>query len=350
VALSSLRQYSYIRKPAATEEGEPLSPEFLATVAASGTDLDPDIRRFVREVSAAFSSHPAFSTLSHPRQREVAEAVRARWAAGGPTMARTRNLEVRTRSGTVRVRLHDPGARGPKPALIYLHGGGWTYFSIDTHDRLMREYAARADVVVLGVDYALSPEHRFPVALEQVIDVVRWAHEHAADLGIDGERIALGGDSAGGNLTVAASVSLRDAGEPQRVKAMLLNYAALDVECSSESVERFGGEGYMLGGEEMRQFWINYAGSVSRASAEPLITPLHARLTGLPATFLAIATCDILAEQNQLMAEKLLRAGVAVTSNAYTGASHSFLEAMAISALSRQALDDASRWLRAVLG
>jgi acetyl esterase len=315
-----------------------------STPGAAGADLDPDIRRFIEAVGAAYARYADFDALPWPRKRQIAEEVRSPWAAGGPTMESATELTMPSNVGPVRLRIHNPSPRACKPALIYLHGGGWTLFSIDTHDRLMREYAARADMVVIGVDYALSPEAKFPDALTQVVSAVRWIREHSKMLNVDPERIALGGDSAGGNLTVAACLTLRDAGEPDAVRAMVLNYAAFDVECSAESHGRYGGEGYMLGSDEMQVFWRNYLRD-ERDATNPLARPIAAQLARLPPAFLAIAECDLLAEQNIAMAERLRAAGVAVNAVVYGGASHSFLEAVSIAAVSDRALDDASSWL-----
>jgi acetyl esterase len=320
-----------------------------AVSSARGEDIDPEVRRFVRDVKAAYAAVPGFASLSYPERRQVAERVRAKWRAGGPTMARTQDLRIPTRHGGVRARLHDPGSSGPpRPVMVYLHGGGWTIFSIDTHDRLMREYAARAGIAVIGVDYALSPEHRFPIALEQIVDVVQWVGENAPATGVSAERIALGGDSAGGNLTVAACLSLRDAGSGGLVRAMLLNYAALDTECSAEACARYGVEGYMLLAHEMKQFWDNYADARTQAQST-LVSPLRARLEGLPQALLVIPECDVLTEQSVAMAARLRAAGVATEALMYEGATHSFLEAMSISALSNRALDDTARWLKRAL-
>ena len=321
----------------------------LNTAGAAGADLDPDIRRFIEAVGAAYARYADFDALPWPRKRQIAEEVRAPWAAGGPTMASTTELTVPSGVGPVRLRIHDPSVDRGKPALIYLHGGGWTLFSVDTHDRLMREYAARADVVVIGVDYALSPEAKFPDALTQIISTVRWVRSDGSALDVDPERIALGGDSAGGNLTVAACLALRDAGEPNAVRAMVLNYAAIDFECSAESHRRYGGEGYMLGSDEMRVFWNNYLRDEADRQ-NPLARPIRAHLANLPPTFLAIAECDLLAEQSIAMAQKLRAAGVAVRAIVYKGASHSFLEAVSIAAVSERALNETSHWLRETLG
>jgi acetyl esterase len=313
-----------------------------------GKELDPQVRRFVAELGAAWASHPGFDAMTPPQQRAVAEIVRTPWAAGGPVMKRTTEWRIPTGAGKVRVRVHDPTDGPRKPALVYLHGGGWTIFSIDTHDRLMREYAARADVVVIGVDYARSPEARFPTALNQVVGVVRWLRENAAAVAIDPELIAVGGDSAGGNLTVATCLKLRDAGEPGAVRAMILNYSVFDDEISPTALRDYGGAGYMLTGEEMQGFWRNYLARPGDRR-DPLACPIRARLDDLPPAYLAIAECDILAEQNVAMAQKLREAGVATQAVIYRGASHSFLEAVSIAALSARALDETSQWLRATL-
>src|SRR5205807_4157411 len=143
----------------------------------------------------------------------IAEQVRAPWTQGGPRMERTSELRIPYGEGSVRIRVLDPEGNGPKPTLIYLHGGGWTIFSIDTHDRLMREYAARAGIVVVGVDYSLSPEARFPRAIDETVAVIRWLRLNGASIGVEPSRMAVGGDSAGAAMTIAACMKLRDEGE-----------------------------------------------------------------------------------------------------------------------------------------
>lgn len=313
------------------------------TVSADGKDLDPDVRRFILAVTEAAARHPRSDSTPYSDARRWAEDARARWRQGGPAMLETRELFVPTRHGPVRARIHRPG-HGNLPALVYLHGGGWTLFSIDTHDRVMREYAARAGCCVVGVDYVLSPEYRFPVPLEQVVDVIGWLATEGRALGIDAGRIAIGGDSAGANLSVAASLLRRDNGAGPPLCGMLLNYGAFVTQSSAEACRRYGGPQYMLGCEEMGEYWQNYLRD-ERDARDPLACPLLASLAGLPPAFLVIAECDILAEQSVEMARRLLGAGVPAESTIYAGASHSFIEAMSIAAVSNQALEDASRWL-----
>jgi acetyl esterase len=307
-------------------------------------DVDPDVRRFHRLVSAGFARHRDFDRLPRPDARRIAEEVRRPWTRGGPVMRVTEELQL-GELGT-RVRVHRPTETSALPTLIYLHGGGWTLFSLDTHDRVMREYAARAGVAVVGVDYSLSPEHRFPRALDECVAVVAALRRGDGGAGIDIGRLAIGGDSAGANLAVATNLSLRAAGTPV-LSAMLLNYGAYD-RAHTESYRRFDGERYMLTADEMDGFWRNYLGAEFEL-AGPLACPLQADLRGLPSAFLAIAECDILADQSRLMADRLRAAGVRVESHVYRGATHSFLESVSISALANRAFDDAAQWLRMTL-
>ena len=320
-----------------------------STKNAAASGVDPDVARFVSAIAAEMSSHPDLYDMPVERARAICARARAPWVEGGPVMAESIDAEAPGRSGPVRVRVHRPSSEDDLPALVYMHGGGWTFFNIDTHDRLMREYAARAGIAVMGVDYALSPEAKYPRALHQVLDVTEWLAASAERFGIDGGRLALGGDSAGANLAVASSLALRDTGRPGLVRALLLNYGAFATRWSKESERRYGGKGYMLGAEEMRWFWNNYVSGPGEFS-DPLVCPLLADVEALPPAFFTIPECDILTAQNHAMAEKMWGAGVQVRAREYPGATHSFLEAMSIAEISNRALDEACDWLRGVLG
>lgn len=306
--------------------------------------LDPDVRRFVEAIAAAYRACPAPANLAE--RRALAERVRKPWAQGGPAMARTHERLIAAPEGDVRVRILDPGGAS-NGGLIYLHGGGWTLFSLDTHDRLMREYAARAGLVVIGVDYALSPEAKFPVALEQTLAVLNWLRAARDSVGVDPTRIAIGGDSAGGNLALATALAMRDAGAADALKGVIVNYGAVDDQIAPLAHALYGGAGNMLESAEMAGFWDNYLQPGD--CGNPLAKPMIADFRGLPPVFVAIAECDLLAEQNQRLAAALAAAGVAVTSRLYAGAAHSFLEAMSISPLARQALEDEAQWLKSRL-
>ena len=313
-------------------------------------EIDPEIAIFAEQLSKAWGAHPPFATLPIDEARKIGELVRAPWRANGPKMEKTLEHLVPTSSGKLKIRLYNPGVQSPSPALIYLHGGGFILFSIDTHDRLMREYAAAGQFCVLGVDYPLSPEARYPTALNQIVELVDWLHDGgAAMLGIDDARLAIGGDSAGGNLSIATALRLRDRGTPDRVKGLLLNYGAFSLECSDEAEARFGGTDAVLQRAEMDHYYRSYLGSDGLKRPEPYAAPMLADLRSLPPTFLAIPECDILSEQSYAMEQRLNEAGVEVSSIVYRGATHSFLEAMSVAKVAKQAIDDGARWVAEIL-
>lgn len=303
-------------------------------------DLAPEIRQFHAAINSGYAAHPPQPGQTMADRRQVAEKVRAPWAAGGPAMARTTDLRVGTRD--VRIRIHRPSLERGLPSLLYIHGGGWMLFSLDTHDRLMREYAARAGIAVIGVDYSLSPEAKFPTALEEIVSVIDWLREQGEGAGLDPSRIAIAGDSAGANMAVAANLLLRQQAKPV-LDGMLLNYGAFD-HAVTPSHARYDGDGYMLNSAEMVVFWDAYLRGPADYD-DPLAVPLRADLRGLPPAFLAIAGCDILADGNLSMAAALRAAGVPVAANLYEGASHSFLEAVSISPLADRALAESAVWL-----
>jgi acetyl esterase len=320
------------------------------TITPSLTDvIDPEVKIFVDDISQGYSQFPSFDDMTPDECRAVAEKVRAPWRVGGPEMASTRELQVPFEGRGVRIRVYDPGLGESKnrAALIYLHGGGFTFFSLDTHDRVMREYAGRAGVVVIGVDYSLSPEAKFPVALNEIVAVTRWLRANAEQFGVDPDRLTIGGDSAGGNLSMATCLVLRDAGEGNAIRGMLLNYAGFVGDCSEEIGRKYGGPGFMLGRDEIHALWDNYLASRDDIT-NPLAAPMEAKLEGLPPVFLVVAECDVLAEQNVEMHEKLIAAGVSSKLEIYKGATHSFLEAVSVSKVAARALQDSAEWLNAV--
>lgn len=310
--------------------------------------LDPEIADFVGRVQADWSIHPPFTTLPLADARAIAEQVRAPWLKGGPVMAATTELTIPVANGTMRVRLLNPEAARPLPALIYLHGGGFTLFSIETHDRLMREYAAAANVMVLGVDYPLSPEAKYPNALDAIVALIDWLRNNGPQLGIDPDCLAIGGDSAGANLALAATLRLRDRGDNGSIAALLLNYGAFSPKCSDAAEEANGGAGSVLDRAEVEYYFNNYVRDAGDF-ADPYVCPGAAVLDNLPPVFVVIPELDVLAEQSIALVAQLAAAGVTVTSKIYPGATHSFLEAMSVARVAREAIADGAAFLRATL-
>jgi len=310
------------------------------------SQLDAEMIRFRDEVAAAYGAFPSFSTLAPAEARRVAEAVRRPWAAGGPTMAISRDLHVEAEGRRFALRLNQPSA-APGGVMVYLHGGGWTLFSNATHDRLMREYAARTGLAVIGLDYSLAPEARFPTPVLEASALVRWLRTPQAGevLGFAAHalKLVVGGDSAGGNLAMGAAIALRDDGA-DLIDALVLNYAVVDADDTPASYTLFDGPGFNLERHEMHRFWAAYVPDPARRR-DQRVGLLHGSLAGLPPTLLVVAECDVLRDENLTLAARLETDGTPVTLRRYAGMLHSFLEAVSICPVSVRAFDETAAWI-----
>ena len=306
--------------------------------------LDPEIRDFLDAALSSVARQPDLSAVSIEEARRVAKDMRMPWSIGGPAAAAVATHRVPARSGAVSVRIYYPHRNKPQPAMVYLHGGGWTLFDLDTHDRLMREYAVRADVAVVGVDFALAPETTFPGQVDECTDVILWLAREGEKWGIDPHRLAIAGDSAGANLAMAVLLVLRDSGGPA-LKAGALNYGVYDCDLDRPSYREYGDGSYWLSTERMAWFWSNYVPDPADR-LQPLVSPLRAELSGLPPLFLAISESDVLHDENVEMATRLRNAGNDVDARIYPGTIHAFIEAVSVAAVAERALEDQAKWLR----
>lgn len=268
-------------------------------------------------------------------------------AAGGPRMAESGDRWLPIRGRRLLCRLHRPTAAAGLPVLIYIHGGGWVWGSVDTHDHIMRGYAAAAGCAVLGPDYALSPEAPFPQALEECAAVVRWVARHGAEWGLDPSRIVIGGDSAGGNLALATALLLRETDPDLALSGLLLNYGVFDSRTDSPSYIEFA-TGHTLTRDKMDFYWRCYAPREADR-LNPLAAPLRADLAGLPPCLLHVAELDVLAAENHAMEARLRAAGVSVEATTFPGVLHGFLRALGHVAKADQAVAEAGAWLKSRL-
>lgn len=221
----------------------------------------------------------------------------------------------------LRLRLYAPeAAAATRPAMLFLHGGGFVLCDLDSHDNICRALCNAAGALVVSVAYRLAPEHPFPAAPEDAYSAFQWLASQAVELDVDANNIAVAGDSAGGNLAVATSLLCRDRGGPQPAQQCLL-YPAIDAACDSDSMHEFA-EGYLLSREQMRWFWAQYLPASQRQS--PYAQPLRAELAGLPPTTLITAGCDPLRDEGQAFAEALARAGNTVAYHCEAGQIHGF--------------------------
>jgi acetyl esterase len=310
--------------------------------------LDPEMRAFNARMEARAAGLPPITlTLPLDGPRALTEALNLPLAAGGPAMAESADRWLPVRGRRLLCRLHRPATDRALPVLVYLHGGGWVWNSIDTHDRLMREYAAAAGCAVLGPDYALSPEACFPQALEECAVVLRWVAAEGSAWGLDPRRIVLGGDSAGGNLAAGAALLLRETDPALALRGLLINYGVLDSALDTPSYREFG-TGYGLTREKMAFYWQAYAPRAADR-LHPLAAPLRADLRGLPPTLLQVAELDPLANENFAFRDRLLEAGIPTELELFPGTVHGFLRAVGEVGAARRAVAAAGAWLRARL-
>ncbi|MBU8546850.1 MULTISPECIES: alpha/beta hydrolase [Roseomonadaceae] len=309
---------------------------------------DPEMLAFNAMMEAEGAKQPPITlTLPLDTARALTEAMNIPLTEGGPVMAESADRWLPIRGRRLLCRLHRP-VEGTLPVLVYLHGGGWVWNSIDTHDRLMREYAASAGCAVIGPDYAMSPEAPFPQAVEECAAVVRWVATQGAEWGLDPARIVLGGDSAGANLAMGVALLLRRTDPGLRLSGLLLNYGVFDADFETPSYREFA-DGYFLTREKMRFYWDCYAPRHADR-LNPVASPLRADLRGLPPCLLHVAELDVLASENLAMGDALRAAGVEVEQEVFAGTAHGFLRALNHVRAARRAAAGGGEWLRRVLG
>jgi len=252
-------------------------------------------------------------------------------------------------AGDLDARIYTPVAAGGAalPALVFYHGGGFVVGNLDTHDALCRALASEAGVKVISIDYRLAPEAKFPAAVEDSFAALKWVARNASALGIDDDRIAVGGDSAGGNLAAVVSILARDEGII-RIKFQLLIYPVTDLAGETQSYRDFC-EGYFLDRAVMKWFGAQYISSPADFTdyrASPLLAPSH---QGLPPAHVITAGFDPLRDEGKAYADKLREAGVPVTYEVYDGLFHGFANMTAVIDEAREAVKDAASALKAGL-
>jgi acetyl esterase len=303
--------------------------------------LDPQARAVLDRVARA--NLPSYAELDPPAARAFYRDTRGKLSAAPAEVARVEDLDA----DGLRVRHYRPlGAEDAEvlPALVYFHGGGWTIGDLDTHDVPCRELANLARCAVLSVDYRLAPEHKFPAAVEDAVAAVRWVHAHAGALRIDPARIAVGGDSAGGNLAAVAALALRDAGGPPLAMQALF-YPATDMAADAPSHFELA-EGHLLTRDAIVWFMGNYLRRPEDV-ADWRASPLRAAdLSGLPPAYVVTAGFDPLRDEGQAYAEALERAGVAVTYECFEGMIHGFITMAGVIAAGHHALYRVATGLR----
>jgi len=277
----------------------------------------------------------------------IRQEIEAFAAAGRETAEPVAHVEDRTipgPAGEIPVRVYRPSDDPALPVLVWFHGGGWTIGSLETHDNTCRSLANAVGCIMVSVDYRLAPEHKFPAAVDDAFAATQWVAEHAAGLGGDPKRIAVGGDSAGGNLAAVVSLLARDAGGPELAFELLV-YPVTDHEFESASMQE-NATGYFLELESMRWFYNQYLHD-ERDGADWRFSPARATdLSGLPPAFVITAEFDPLRDQGEAYARRLEEAGCAVEARRYDGVFHGFFGMRELIDPAQEAFDDVTKALR----
>jgi acetyl esterase len=287
---------------------EPLIRALGGTPPPDARELDPEAWLLARVSRLADATLDVAAVEQARRRFEARAAPMTGRPPGGLLVS---DGSIPGPDGPLAARLYAPGpALEPHPLLVYFHGGGWVQGSLDSHDGTCRWLAALAGVRVISIGYRLAPEHRFPAAADDALTAYALATEHAHTLGADPDRIAVGGDSAGGNLAAAVALAARDTGLPAPAFQLLI-YPAVDLTMSSPSVTQFA-EGHFLTKANMDVYADAYVPDAP-ARTDPYVSPLFAAdLGGLPPAYIATAATDPLRDEGEAFAERLRAAGVPV--------------------------------------
>ena len=280
--------------------------------------------------------------LAPPEARVAMEKSRAIMRGPEVPLTRIEPLSIPGPAGAIPARLYAASQARNLPILVYFHGGGWVIGSLDTHDDLCRRLAIASGCMVIAVDYRLAPEHKFPAPVEDSFAATRWIAEHAKELGGDAKRLAVGGDSAGGNLATVVALLARDQGGPP-LRFQLLIYPAVAKDFTLPSMKAYG-EGLLLTMPGMYWFWNHYLSLPADARdfrACPIVSP---SLKGLPPALVAIAEYDVLRDEGEEYARRLQSAGVPVQLRRYDGMIHGFATMSVVS----RTLEIVQEWGRAL--
>jgi acetyl esterase len=271
----------------------------------------------------------SFEEMTLEDIRDMRAAMPNGFGLAGPPedVARVENRTIPGPSGVVPIRVYWPVTGDRLPVLFYFHGGGFVFGHPDWVDEPCRTLANQSGAIVISVDYRLAPEHRYPAAAEDCFAAVAYVAGHAAEFDADPDRIAVSGDSAGGNMAAVVALMARDRKGPA-IALQILIYPCVDYLDRSPSMREFG-EGYFLSHSAVDWFWKQYAGE--EHACEPYLSPQHSPdLAGLPQAVVITAACDPLRDQGEIYAEKLQAAGVAACVKRFDGMIHGFLHMGAV--------------------
>jgi acetyl esterase len=324
------------------------APKSTSPPLAAG--VEQTTREFLLALAA--SGGPPMETLPPGEARQVLVGAQQSAGVSLPPADVTEKV-IRVDSGSITLKIVKPqGAAGTLPAFMFFHGGGWVIGDFPTHERFIRDLVTNSGTAAVFVDYALSPESRFPTALNQAYAATKWVSEHGSEIGVDGARLAVAGNSAGGNLAAAVALMANQRGGP-KLRCQVLFWPVTDANFMTASYGAFE-HNYFLTRNMMKWFWDSYLPTVSERT-NPLAAPLRATdgdLKGLPPTIVQTAEFDVLRDEGEAYANKLNAAGVEVVGLRVLGMIHDYgmLNALSNVPAVQAALHQAAGELRRRLG
>jgi len=308
--------------------------------------IDPELVAAGQLLQSRGLVAPDRTQASLSEVRAAVDRIGAFLGEGSVPLRRERDLTLPGPHGQVPCRLYLPDDAEKPPLIVYAHGGGFMQGSLPSWDAMLRELVRQSGVAALSVDYKLSPEHRFPVAFEEMLAMLRLAAREGSEFGIDPTRLAVGGDSAGANLALAAALAARDAGE-RALRFQLLIYGCFSTDTESASWQRFG-QGAGLSQTQMRWIWETYLERPEQQK-DWRAAPMLADLAGLPPAHLIVGNLDPLLDDSHQLAARLQEAGVTFELKVYEGLNHGFIRYGRLIAAARRAVGDCAAALRRAL-
>lgn len=282
--------------------------------------IDPQAQTLINQMSA-FGASP-LSSMSPVEVRQQYLVIQTLQGGEPEPVNQVQDRDLPGLAGNIPVRIYTPHGSEPFPILVYFHGGGFVIGNIATHDPLCRTLANEVECIVVSVDYRLAPEHKFPAAVDDAYAATQWVAANAAEINGDPRRIAVGGDSAGGNLATVVALKARDQGEPIPIYQVLI-YPVTDATQSQPSYEEYQ-EGYLLTKDNMSWFFSHYLSSDTDVK-NPYLSPLWAPdVQGLPPGLVITAEFDPLRDEGEAYATRLQAAGIPVVCSRYSGMIHGF--------------------------
>jgi acetyl esterase len=302
--------------------------------------LDPKLQELLEELEN--EGIPPNYTLPVAEARRLSRENVERFTGAKPTVALTKNILIETGDARIPARVYVPRTQRNLPVLIYFHGGGWVLGDLDTSDWLCRSISLAADCTIFSVDYRLAPENRFPTPLEDCYQATTWIAKNGYESYADVSRLAVGGDSAGGNLATAVCLMARQKARPV-ISYQLLICPVTNHSFDTDSYRKYA-EGYLLTRKDMEWFWSHYLRD-STDGENPYASPLRAELQSLPAAFVLTAEYDPLRDEGEAYAKRLSEAGVATTMSRYDSMVHCFTDFAELNQ-TRKAVDEIAARLR----